>query len=191
MIDGYINTATLNEKFPSLLSKVCFGQTIDQFEGYIMVIIIDGQKIALSKWRSDVPRLFKRADSLITEAKKFGFTSIRFAEDDEINEAMKLITFENLFEHGFNTVNIESVTHYKLVYGSDLFGIELFDNDNSLGLIAINDAFRIFSNRKDLGFLNDFLDLLQSISDKNDWLDMRRKLSINHSLDFIKNGKLI
>lgn len=81
MIDGYINTATLKQEMPNLADKSCFGCYVEQADSYVLAIPFPDKTLVLSKWRSDKPRFFVRADSLITEARKFGFTSINFGDE--------------------------------------------------------------------------------------------------------------
>ena len=86
MIDGYINTAKLKEKMPEIKDKICYGCYVDVANSYVLVIPFpSNQVIVLSKWRSDKPRFFVQADSLLKEARKFGFEDIRFgSEADEL-----------------------------------------------------------------------------------------------------------
>ncbi len=185
LIDNYINTASLKAKFDSLSNKTCYGIDVGKCE-YIMAFVIDGERIALSKWRSTQARIFKRADSLITEAKNFGFDSICFVESDELNRAANLIEFSSPFTHDIVTVSTEYLTHASLVYGSDLFGLEVFHGDKSVGVIDYTAALKFFGPKGGL-FKNGFTHLLsglEAIEDKNEWLKHRNiKISYEDSAD--------
>ena len=179
-IDNYINTASLKAKFDSLSNKTCYGIDVGKCE-YIMAFVIDGERLALSKWRSTQARIFKRADSLITEAKNFGFDSICFVESDELNRAANLIEFSSPFTHDIVTVSTEYLTHASLHYGLDLFGLEVFHGGKSIGVIDYTEALKFFGPKGGL-FQNGFTHLLtalEAIEDKNQWLD-HRNIKIAH-----------
>lgn len=81
--DGYINTASLKKRFEQAPLVECYGVRFGESDSYYMVIPIDGKRIVLSTWRSEVKKPFRRADSLIKEAESFGFTSIKFGVFEE------------------------------------------------------------------------------------------------------------
>lgn len=81
--DGYINTASLKERFEQTPLVECYGVRFGDSDSYYMVIPIDGKRIVLSTWRSEVKKPFRRAGSLIKEAESFGFTSIKFGAFEE------------------------------------------------------------------------------------------------------------
>lgn len=83
-VENYINTATLKVEVESLEDKSCFGLELNSGGGYVMVIIYKGKYTALSTWRSDIPRIFKTADALISTAKSFGFNAVLFRNAKDI-----------------------------------------------------------------------------------------------------------
>ncbi|MGR5296947.1 hypothetical protein ACPV5U_19200 [Vibrio mediterranei] len=88
--DGYINTASLKERFEQAPLVECYGVRFGDSDSYYMVIPIDGKRIVLSTWRSEVKKPFRRADSLIKEAESFGFTSIKFGSFEEESIAFEV-----------------------------------------------------------------------------------------------------
>lgn len=83
MFDGYINTATLKKRFETAPLTECYAIRFVESDSYYMVIPIDGERLILSTWRSEVAKPFRKADSLIKEAETFGFTSIKFGSSEE------------------------------------------------------------------------------------------------------------
>ncbi|MEZ8028542.1 hypothetical protein [Enterovibrio norvegicus] len=75
-----INTSTLTARL-SEQGAECVIATAKATEagGYLLYVTIDNDTFVLSTWRSTTPRLFKRADALLTEATNLGLTAITFA----------------------------------------------------------------------------------------------------------------
>jgi hypothetical protein len=59
-------------------SVIATAKQIEMGNGYLLHIEIDNKTLVLSTWRSTTPRLFKRADALLTEAKNIGLSSVKF-----------------------------------------------------------------------------------------------------------------
>jgi len=74
-----INTAALTAyaKEHGQVPAIALG--IESIEGYILQVDLDGQINVLSTYLSDKPRVFKRADALLKEAKKMGLTTVSFS----------------------------------------------------------------------------------------------------------------
>lgn len=95
-MDGYINTATLKKRFEDSPLTECYAVRFKETDSYYMVIPVDGKRLILSTWRSEIAKPFRKADSLIKEAESFGFTSIKFGEHEE----NKIHDRGNLFSDG-------------------------------------------------------------------------------------------
>ncbi len=73
-----INTATLTKHITDHGQVPATAIQIEGIEGHVLEVVINDEVHVLSTWRSNHGRAFKRADSLLKEAKKMGLTSVVF-----------------------------------------------------------------------------------------------------------------
>lgn len=78
MTKKLINVADLRKLIESASKLEVSATTIEGVEGYILNIKTVDSSLVLSTYLSDKPRLFKRADALIKEAKSLNIKSITF-----------------------------------------------------------------------------------------------------------------
>lgn len=78
MTKNLINVADLRKLIETTNNLDISASTIEGVEGYILNIKTADSSLVLSTYLSDKPRLFKRADALIKEAKNFDIKSIKF-----------------------------------------------------------------------------------------------------------------
>ncbi len=75
-----INTsdlALLVKEEPSLIATAKTPES-DMIEGYFLHLKCGDEDLVLSTYLSDKPRLFKRSDALLKEAKKLGIGAVTF-----------------------------------------------------------------------------------------------------------------
>ncbi len=73
-----INTASLKKLLESNGVVIAFAQSFEDIDGYMLHIESGDNQLVLSTYLSDKPRMFKRADALIKEARNIGLDSVRF-----------------------------------------------------------------------------------------------------------------
>ena len=78
MIKNFINVADLRKLIESTNNFDVSATTIEGVEGYILNVKTADSCFVVSTYLSDKPRLFKRADALIKEAKSLNIKSITF-----------------------------------------------------------------------------------------------------------------
>lgn len=78
MTKNLINVADLRKLIETTNNLDISAVTIEGVEGYILNIKTEREVMVLSTYLSDKPRLFKRADALIKEAKNLDIHSVTF-----------------------------------------------------------------------------------------------------------------
>ncbi len=73
-----INTAALTAHIKEHGQVPATANSISGIGGYFLKVEISGKLTVLSTYLSDKPRVFKRAESLLKEAKKMGLTAVLF-----------------------------------------------------------------------------------------------------------------
>ncbi len=78
MYDLLINTSDLKEAISTGDTVHAEAERISGVDGFVLRVRINDERKTLSTYLSDKPRLFKRSDALLKEARKLGLTSITF-----------------------------------------------------------------------------------------------------------------
>lgn len=78
-----INVATVKERIDDGEIFAATAVPFDSVPGHFLNLKVGSEEYVLSTWRSDVPRLFKRADALLKEAKSLGLTQVLFALESD------------------------------------------------------------------------------------------------------------
>lgn len=73
-----INTADLTALLQNVASSEAIARKIEGVEGYTLIINLENRSLLLSTYLTNKPRLFKRADALLKEAKNLGLNSVIF-----------------------------------------------------------------------------------------------------------------
>lgn len=76
-----INTSELTKQVDSGAQIEATAKRVENVDGYLLHLVVDGNSLTLSTYLSDNPRLFKRADALLKEATKIGIKSVTFITD--------------------------------------------------------------------------------------------------------------
>jgi hypothetical protein len=138
MFDGYINTATLKKRFENKPLIECYAVRSNEVDSYYMVIPIDGERLVLSTWRSEIAKPFRRAGSLIKEAESFGFSSIKFGtlEEDYISDKEKFGTkklgYLNYWLSNFSLLGIKLKINHSKVSEIDTGVDDILSTDNKV-----------------------------------------------------------
>ena len=78
MEKSLINVADLRALIEENIDVEAIASEIDGVEGYLLNLNTIDKKMVLSTYLSTKPRLFKRSDALLKEARELGLTSVKF-----------------------------------------------------------------------------------------------------------------